>query len=344
MTSSVLDEAYERVRHTGPERNGWLSNHAPMAVEALVHRGHERAVHRWIDGYADKLEERPRGIRPIPRDEWRDPLGDPVRTGDWLNYFDRELAGEPWREVLVRWWPRLLPGIAAGATHGVIRVGHAIRALLDEETQPRVAELGQGLAYWAARWQPLAPPGAGPYPTTDARSALDAVPRISDQRSGIRARLAQLADLALWPSLAGAVPGNDKDAVPARLAGIVDAAVIRHGTHGYASPVMLVHAATAPNAVLRALPALPPTLWAPSLAAAWAATAAVTAAYAPAEARPAPPAGTDLSLDEVMRRATDTGDAHAIKFVDTASDTYIRSGDPALLAIAAQSIEQIAAD
>ncbi|MEU4366562.1 questin oxidase family protein [Micromonospora chersina] len=344
MTSSVLDEAYERVRHTGPERNGWLSNHAPMAVEALVYRGHERAVHRWIDDYADKLEERPRGIRPIPTDEWRDPLGDPVRTGDWLNYFDRELAGEPWREVLVRWWPRLLPGIAAGATHGVIRVGHAIRALLDEETQPRVAELGQGLAYWAARWQPLAPPGAGPYATTDARSALDAVPRIPDQRSGIRARLAQLADLTLWPSVAGAVPGTNTDDVPTRLGGIVDAAVIRHGTHGYASPVMLVHAATAPNAVLRALPALPPTLWAPSLAAAWAATAAVTAAYAPAEARPAPSAGTDLSLDEVLRRATDTGDAHAIKFVDTASDAYARSGDPALLAIAAQSVDQIAAD
>ncbi|MGW0432397.1 questin oxidase family protein [Micromonospora sp. NPDC003197] len=344
MTSSALDEAYERVRHTGPERNGWLSNHAPMAVEALVHRGHERAVHRWIDGYADKLEERPRGIRPIPSDEWRDPLGDPVRTGDWLNYFERELAGEPWREVLVRWWPRLLPGIAAGATHGVIRVGHAIRALLDEETEPRVAELGQGLAYWAARWQPLAPPGAGPYPTTDARSALDAVPRVPDQRSGIRARLAQLADLPLWPTAAGAVPGDNKDDVPTRLAGIVDAAVIRHGSHGYASPVMLVHAATAPNAVLRALPALPSTLWAPSLAAAWAATAAVTAAYAPTEARPISPAGINLSLDEVMRGATETGDAHAIKFIDTLSDTYLRSGDPALLAVAAQSIEEIAAD
>ncbi|MEW2386469.1 questin oxidase family protein [Micromonospora sp. NPDC047707] len=344
MTSSILDEAYERVRHTGPERDGWLSNHAPMAAEALVHRGHERAVHQWIDAYADKLEERPRGIRPIRSDEWRDPLGDPVRTGDWLNYFDRELAGETWPDVLVRWWPRLLPGIAAGATHGVIRVGHAIRALLEEETQPRVAELGQGLAYWAARWQPLAPPGAGPYPITDARSALDAVPRVPDQRSGIRARLAQLADLTPWPAVAGAVPGDNKDDVPTRLAGIVDAAVIRHGTYGYASPVMLVHAATAPNAVLRALPALPPTLWAPSLAAAWAATAAVTAAYAPAKARPAPLGGTDLSLDEVMRRATDTGDAHAIKFVDTVSDTYTRSGDPALLAIAAQSIEQIAAD
>ncbi|MER7455689.1 questin oxidase family protein [Micromonospora sp. NPDC126480] len=343
MTDSVLDEAYERLRHTGPERDGWLSNHAPMAVEAMVHRGHGRAVHRWIDAYADKLEERPRGIESIARAEWRDPLGDPVRTGDWLNYFDRELAGEPWRDVLIRWWPRLLPGIAAGATHGVIRVGHAVRALLDEETEPRVAELGQGLAYWAARWQPLAPPGAGPYPSTDARSALDAVPRVPDQRFGIRARLAQLADLTGWPAAAGAVPGSNSDDVPTRLAAIVDAAVFRHGTHGYARPVMLVHAATAPNAVLRALPALPPTLWKPSLEAAWAATAAVTAAYAPAEGQPAPHADTRHSLDEVMLRAVDTPEAHAIKFVDTVRDTYTRSGDPTLPAIAARSVEQIAA-
>jgi hypothetical protein len=340
----MLDEAYERVHRTGPERDGWLSNHAPMAVEALVRRGHEQVVHRWLDSYVSWLDERPRGIEPIPRDEWRDPLGDPVRTGDWLNYFDRELAADPWREVLVRWWPRLLPGIAAGATHGVIRVGHAVRALLDQETGPRIAELGQGLAYWAARWQPLAPPGRGPYPTTDPRSALDAVPLVPDQRFGIRARLAQLADLPAWPAAAGAVPGSDNDDVRARLAGIVDAAVVRHGMYGYARPVMLVHAATAPNAVLRALPVLPQTLWLPSLAAAWAATAAVTAAYAPPAARPAPSVRTGLDVDEVVQRATATGDAHAIKFVDTAIDTYIRGGDLAVLATAAQSTEQIASD
>jgi hypothetical protein len=343
MPGSILDEAYERVRHTGPERNGWLANHAPMAAEALVRHGHERRVHRWLDAYADRLEGPPRGIAPISAGEWRDPLGDPVRTGDWLLYFDRELAAEPWREVLLRWWPRLLPGIAAGATHGVIRVGHAVRALLDDETAPRVAELGQGLAYWAARWQPLAPPGAGPYPSTDPRSALDAVPRVPDQRFGIRARLAQLGDLTQWPAAVGAVPGANDEDVLARLAAIVDAAVARHGTHGYANPVMLVHAATAPNAVLRALPALPRTLWASSLDAAWAATAAVTAAYSPAKARPAPPPSLGLDVDQVIGRATDSGDAHAIKFADTAIDAHARCRDAAILATAAQSIEQIAA-
>ncbi|HEX6870396.1 MAG TPA: hypothetical protein VF163_04800 [Micromonosporaceae bacterium] len=344
MTGSVLDEAYDRLRRTGPERNGWLSNHAPMVAEALVRRGRERAVHRWLDSYAVRLEEPPRGIAAIAADEWRDPLGDPVRTGDWLQYFDRELAVEPWRHVLGRWWPRLLPGIAAGATHGVIRVGHAVCALLDEETVPRVAELGQGLAYWAARWQPLAAPGAGPYRNIDPRSALDAVPRVPDQRFGIRARLAQLAELAQWPEVAGAVPSGHGEEEPDRLAAIVDAAVARHGTHGYASPVMLVHAATAPNAVLRTMRALPERFWPSSLTAAWAATAAITAAYSPAQARPVPALSPGPDADTVMSRATDSGDEHAIKFADTALDAYARRRDPAILANAAQSIDAITAD
>nr|WP_067502673.1 questin oxidase family protein [Actinoplanes sp. TFC3] len=91
-----------------------------------------------------------------------------------FSYFDRELAPAAWRDVLTMWWPRLLPGIAAGATHGVIRVGHAVRALLEKETPQRVGGLGQGLASWAARWQPLAPVGRGPYRVGDPRAALDA--------------------------------------------------------------------------------------------------------------------------------------------------------------------------
>ncbi|GAA3731486.1 questin oxidase family protein [Plantactinospora mayteni] len=341
MADFTIDEAYERLRNTGPERDGWLSNHAPMAAEALARHGDGARVHRWLDRYADRLTERPRGISPIPVEEWRDPLGDPTRAGDWLDYFARELAGESWPAVLVRWWPRLLPGIAAGATHGVIRVGHAVRALRDAETPFRIAELGAGLAYWAARWQPLAPPGSAPYPAVDPRTALDRVPRVPDQRFGIRARLAQLAGSAEWPAVAGAVPGDRGATVPARLAAIVDAAVVRYGSHGYASPIMLVHAATAPNAVLRTLPVLPAELWPPSLAAAWAATAAVTAAYAPAEPRPDPAVRPDQRFDEVWSRAVYSGDEHAIKFVDTAIDTYARSGDPTLPALVAESIRPL---
>jgi len=340
--TGILDEALQRLHDTGPEHDGWLSNHGPMAAEALVRLGCAARVHRWLDTYERRLEQAPRGIAPIAPDEWREPLGDPVRTGDWLAFFDRALRAEPWRDVLALWWPRLLPGIAAGATHGVIRVGHAVRALRERETEARVAELGQGLAYWAARWQPLAPAGRGPYRGADPRAALDAVPRVPDQRSGIRSRLAQLADLPGWPAAAGAVPGPEDGTVEDRLAAIVAAAVRRHATHGYGNPVLLVHAATAPLAVLRTLPAVPAALHRPSLAAAWAATAAVTAAYAPPAARPCPPVGGHDAAD-VLRRATDSGDAHAIKFADAALEMWARDPDPLLLAAARHATDLIEA-
>lgn len=338
----TLDEALVRLHHTGPEHDGWLSNHGPMAAESLVRHGHAAVVPGWLDAYERRLAEAPRGIAPIAADEWREPLGDPVRTGDWLAFFDRAVRAEPWRDALARWWPRLLPGIAAGATHGVIRVGHAVRALRERESAARVAELGQALAYWAARWQPLAPAGRGPYRSSDPRAALDAVPRVPDQRSGIRTRLAQLADLPGWPAAAGAVPGPDGGFVDDRLAGIIAAAVRLHATHGYGNPVLLVHAATAPLAVLRTLPALPAALHEPSLAAAWAATAAVTATYAPPAGRPFTARAGDAGA--VLHRAVESGDAHAIKFADAAIEMWIRDPDPMLLASARHATDLIMAD
>ena len=100
--------------------------------------------------------------------------------------------------------------------------------------------------------------------------------------------------LALWPaSVAGLRPAATPDVVTARLAGLVGAATLRYLTHGHGQPVLLVHRHP-PKAVLHTLPALPPGLWAPSLTAVWAATAAIFSSYAPARDAPrsaCPPAG-----------------------------------------------------
>jgi hypothetical protein len=108
---------------------------------------------------------------------------------------------------------------------------------------------------------------------------------------------------------------------------------------------MLVHSATAPNAILRTLPALDQQLWAPSAAAAWAAAAALTAIYAPAApAEPAglpdPPSGPQ-AVEETFARAVEHGDEHVIKFADTAADAYARTGNPGVLAAAIRATHLI---
>ncbi|WP_103508192.1 questin oxidase family protein [Streptomyces sp. SM13] len=331
-TTGTLDEALERIHVSGPERDGWLSNHAPMAVEALVRHGQASAVHRWLDRYGPKLEEMPVTGAPVTARNWHEALGDPRRVADWTAYFERETAQAPWRDVLAAWWPRLLPGIAAGATHPVIRVGHSVRTLLTgEETAPRVRELAHALGYWAARHQPLpALTALGPAPSASA--ALELVPLVPDQSGGIRERFAQLTGFPEWPAQEPA----SAEAARSALRELVRSSTHRYATHAHGSPIMLVHAATAPNAVLRTLPALPGELWAPSLRAAWAASAAVTAAYAPREAAPVPaPAGAAPDAGELFARAAAHGDDHTIKFTDTALDV----GDALAFSAARRAIE-----
>lgn len=93
---------------------------------------------------------------------------------------------------------------------------------------------------------------------------------------------------------------------------------------------MLVHAATAPNAVLRTLPVLPRELWGPSLRAVWCAVAALTTAYGPkapaAPSRDAEKWAATMTADEVFAQAAAHGDEHVIKFADTALE--VAAGAP----------------
>jgi hypothetical protein len=255
-----------------------------------------------------------------------------------------------------------LPGLVAAATHGVIRVGHSIRCLLaDGDDEIRTTELAHGLAYWAARWQTI-PAGhrgaasaaaAGQASVRSASDLLAAVPRIGGQDGGIGDRLSRLDGLPGWPGTLGQIgTPADPDQIRARLTEVVDAAAVRYLTCGHGNGVMLVHSATAPNAVLRALPAIHERMWPASLAAAWAATSALTAIYAPPEdklpavsplatAEPVAAGGRAAIASDTFGRAVEHGDEHVIKFADTAVDVFSRTGNPAAIAAARRAMDLI---
>ncbi len=99
---------------------------------------------------------------------------------------------------------------------------------------------------------------------------------------------------------------------------------------------MLVHAATAPNAVRMVLPVLPDDQWRPSLDAVWTATAAVVAAYRPGRAAPAPAAPADAA--DLLERALAHGGEHVIKLADTAIRAHSRSGSGTALVAGVNAI------
>jgi hypothetical protein len=157
---------------------------------------------------------------------------------------------------------------------------------------------------------------------------------------------ARLAELPGWPAaLAGPQIPDSAEALRSWLTGLVDAATVRYLRYGHGEPVMLVHSATAPSAILRTLPSLDRHLWAPSVTAAWAATAALTAVYAPPDPAgpaglPGPPLGPQAG-EEAFARAVQHGDEHAIKFADTATDVYARTGNTDALAAAIRATQLI---
>ncbi len=317
-----------------------------MAAEVLTRRGFDDVVPAWVDRYIPRLIEMPTAAERITDDNWPDALGDGKRVGDWASYFTDQVNERPWTDVLVQWWPRLLPGIAAGTTHGVIRVSHAVRALTAGDTSPAAsAELAHGLAFWAARSR-LIPGATGPAGGLAPAEALADVPHMAEQDGLVVQRLARLANLPGWSSAQAALrPPSDDEDVKVVLQELVDAAALRYLTHGHGSPVLLVHTATAPNAVLHTLPSLPRDVWAPSLAAVWTASAAIISAHEPGYAMPREelPQAPDTAnwVSEVVQRSADHGDERVIKFTDTAAEVYERTGNPDALAAAVRITQLI---
>ncbi len=179
---SALDETLEVIAPMGPDLNNGLSNHAPMAVEAMCAMGRADAAPHWFEGYRHLLAPRLARVARLTNDNWRTALGDARRTEDWFEFFRNEIGERPWQSVLDDWAARLAPGLMAAATHGVIRTGHAVRALALQDTPARRRELADGLAYWAADYLPL--------PAERHRSARampsDAIARVQMIPSDIR--------------------------------------------------------------------------------------------------------------------------------------------------------------
>ena len=95
----VIDEALDLLGRYGPEYGNGLSNHAPMACEALVALGRPETVLPWIGRYKGRLREPPGRQDAIRVDAWREALGDVRRVGDWIAFFEQALAEAPWKKV-----------------------------------------------------------------------------------------------------------------------------------------------------------------------------------------------------------------------------------------------------
>jgi hypothetical protein len=278
MTSSVLEDALERLRGMGPEAVHGAPNHGPMAAEALIALGCPDEVAPWVDDYRRELLPMPQARSPVTEATWQEALGAIHRIGDWQAFLSTQLAEAPWQTVFVQWIPRLLPGLMAGGTHGLIRTAHAVRALSEATTPLRVEELASALAYWAAYHQTL--PGVprlrGPL---DLDRAIEQIPRIcrdpqtESRREGVPREFVRV--LADYPEFAAAVARfGTTEAVDASLNRLSEMGARLYLANASTHPLVFIHALTGPAAVRLLLPHMPPALREVAVARCWQALAA----------------------------------------------------------------------
>ncbi len=178
MTESrfVLDEAFERMAGSDFELPNGFVNHGPMACEALDAMGLDDQIGAWSRRFVRMVGDGPRPEAPqgFAGSGWQGAVGEYRRLPEWIGYFDGAIAESGWQRVVRVWVPRLVPGLGAALFHGVIRTGHAVRALSTADSPARQAELARSLAYWAARFTPGQPVPPVTSPTDDHDGVLAA--------------------------------------------------------------------------------------------------------------------------------------------------------------------------
>ena len=324
---SVLDEALEILEQYGPEYHGGMTNHAPMATEALCAMGRADAVLPWLDVYRKELLARPTPRERIAEAEWRALLGKEARVADWMAFFGNEFEERGWREVLGIWVPRFAPGIVAAATHGAIRTGHAVRGITQSDTPQRRRELAEALGYWASTYQTLperdgASASSGLLPSQAIARVAIVPEKERGQFRAISEALTQLQTFAPFVDCANLVStSGDPDAFLSDLSAAF-ARVYLTNSKSVLGSIVFVHSITGPSALRPMLPYLPAEAVSVALRYAWQAAAGLLSVYAISAPATEGSQTAQLDADDLVNRAIESGDEHAIKFAEVCLREY----------------------
>lgn len=340
----VMDEALDLLENSGPEYGPGFSSHGPMVAEALLALGRGEAVVPWVAGYRKRLPAGPQPGLPVDSGTWFEALGSFGRYADWVACFEEELREEDWRTVLNVWVPRLLPGMVGAAWHGAIRAGHAVRSLERGESPAKIRELARALAYWASRYQSL--PGL-PVPRVGVRNpltAIDDVGTLPDEerlmKGLIYEKVRRLDGFAPFARVINLTEPPD-DVAPFAvdlLEAFARVYLANAKTRG--GVITFVHGVTGPGAVCLMAASLLPDIGRVALRYAWQASAALYASIG-REIDRAPRDAYDGSQEDLVGRAVETGDEHAVKFTEVCLRAHRMDPRPIFLAAANHAIEHL---
>lgn len=324
-----------------PEAAGAGANHYPMAAEALEALGYEDSIDEsWIVDAANYAGELGREKSLTDETSLVSALGHYERFGDWLDYFRAALEREPWPTVVSRWAPRLAPAICAAAFHGVIRAGHAVRALRQDDNAARREELAVGLAYWAARYVelPTAPREQEPSESFGERLRTLRFPWSEDRTDvGFSDVVSRLTRMPVAPPVSleassHTVEFDLQEIVREAALAFLEMLVLERNR------IWLLHTVTGPAAVQWLLPEVDPAGARKLVEYARQAVIAMYSAYGEPFAPGAHLRDSFPALAVQVERAVDSRSVHGIKLLD-ALVRFESANDPVWGSVAAQWFE-----
>jgi hypothetical protein len=338
-----LDEALDQLSGCGPQLANGNFNHAPMVAEALCALGRPDSVLPWLERYRPRLLPRPAMGEPIRPAEWRAALGKRESFSAWSAFFAGALLASAWPEVLDLWAGRLAPGFSAAATHGPIRVGHAVRALTAGNSPPRLRELADALASWAASYSELPTAAGAANGTMAPDAALARVPVIPPEARGsgnIAAALGRLGDVPDFASAIGSVDlGGEFDALAARLTELF-ARVYLANVRDRLTAIVFVHGVTSLAAIGHIAPYVGAATGRSLLRHGWQAGCGLYACFGgagfAAEVRP-----SEVGEQVLIDRAIANGDEHVIKFAEACRHRHALAASPAYPAAIANVVTML---
>ena len=334
---TTLDDALDTISPYGIELKNGNSNHAPMVAEALCAMGRPEAVMPWITRYRERMSLRPPVRDRIHADDWRTALGQRERFVDWSVFFRDQVSEAPWRQVLDHWVSQFASGFCAAATHGVIRVGHAVRGLAAGETPQRMRELVDALAGWAATWQELPAGGATANGIMTPRQAITRVPIVPPEKRltrNIVAALGALSSFAEFTPVIGLLDTSGPISALIAEQSKVFARVYLANARNIPTGIAFIHGVTSHAALGNIAAHVSDASARTALRYAWQTGCGLYACYGGGTAMADDLEPTDEAEEGLIDRAIVNGDEHVIKLTEACLSRYALDPSPAYLAAA----------
>lgn len=336
--ADTMDEALEMMKQLAP-----LTNHGPMAAEALVSLNRPESVIPFVERYKKRFDNPyPTAFQSITDKNWKEAVGDSRRNADWVVFFNNQLKEAEWTQVVEKWSAILAPGLCAAAGHGLIRTCHAVRSLSRQKNDLRLHELAEGFGYWAAYYQLLPETNNSKIAKLKPRQAVEKVPLLPTEKRLRGSIMNQLKGLNDFPEFGESINLVDATGKPEQvLSELTETfATIYLKNVSDRNNLILLHAVTASTCLRSLLPHLSPATANKVLAYGWQTAAGLYSIGGIATPNKIAE-NKEIKKEDLIERAINLNEEHAIKFTEACLREYALNPKPIYLQAAQEGLERL---